>query len=220
MAYFCIQRRSLFPQGLSAPASYSPPVATVLCGIKLCFHMQRVLRCRYIRCYGTWRFCLYRTWWWAALPATRRPTSELRYDTGRVWFLLQTQSLFGGAHGIFSLCACCCSLGKTNTRVAIIKLFWKETERLCWCRSLHLQNHLWRSFNLDSKLDEITAQESSTMEKSMCSLARLSFHIHQNFHTAHAELMFLFPFLSIFKKNRGALFFKETVQFLGFNPCL
>lgn len=58
------------------------------------------------------------------------------------------------------------------------------------------------------------------MEKSTSCLAWLSFHIHQNFHTAHAELMFPFPFPSILKKNRGALFFKETIWFLVFNPCL
>ena len=73
---------------------------------------------------------------------------------------------------------------------------------------------------MDAKLDEITVQESSTVEKSMCSLAWLSFHINQNFHTAHAELMFPFPFPYIFKKNKGALFFKEAVQFLGFNQGL
>jgi len=60
---------------------------------------------------------------------------------------------------------------------------------------------------LDAKLDEITAQESSTMEKSMCSLAWLSFHINQNFYTVNAVLKFPFPFLSICTKNTGALFF-------------
>lgn len=49
MVCFCIQRRSLFPQDLSTPASYSPPATIVLCGIKLHFHMQRVLWCICIR---------------------------------------------------------------------------------------------------------------------------------------------------------------------------
>lgn len=123
MVYFHIQRRSLFLWGLSAPANYSSSVAIALCGIKFHFHMQRLLWCINIRWHSTWRFCLYRTWWWAALPARRRPTSEPRCDTGREWFLLQTQSWFGGARGIFSLCACCCSLGKISTRTAIIKCF-------------------------------------------------------------------------------------------------
>lgn len=76
----------------------------------------------HMRCYSTWRFCLCRTWWWAALPAARRPTSEPRYGTAPGWFLLQTRSLFGGALDIFSLCACCCSLHKI-TRMAIINCF-------------------------------------------------------------------------------------------------
>lgn len=73
---------------------------------------------------------------------------------------------------------------------------------------------------MDAKLDEITAHERSLGEKSMCSLAWLYFQINQNFHTAQAGLMFMFSFLYIFKKNRGALFLKEAVQFLVFKPCL
>lgn len=117
----------------------------------------------------TWQFCLCRTWWWAALPAGRHPMSALCCDTAREWSLLQTRSWSAGAHGISSLCACCCSLGKINKRMTITEYFSKGSERLRWCHSLHLQNHLWRSFKSDTKLDEITAQESSAVQKRRCS---------------------------------------------------
>lgn len=164
MLCFCIQRRSLFLQGFSAPAGCLPksPQSSVASSC----HMPTPLPCvssRYLAILSVQDMVM-------SCSPSRTPSHVCAALWHRTGMVPSPDSIFVRRCPRYFLTMCLLLFtGQINTRMAIIEYFSKEPEKLCWCHSLHLQNHLWRSFKLDAKLDEITAQESSTVQKRRCS---------------------------------------------------